>query len=194
LGIQYGKSTNNVKDNIMAEQSAPIFNSDFMKNRIGTPSDRFSLVGTGNPNVPGRGASFLDIPTSRADNFDVRSGVDTDLGFPESNPDLQFNAPEALPDVQGRWVDKGKFGLGVAEFGLGVYNALEARKMNKFMRGYYGDQMAMQRTDFANAARSANQALSSREERLASARGLTGTDREAAVQSSMDKWGVDEDF
>lgn len=105
-----------------------------------------------------------------------------------------------MPEGQGLggWMDpqgKGGLALGAAGIGLGVYNALEQAKMNKFMREeYYGPQMDLERTDFQNAARGTNEALSGRRERQLSAQGVVGDESKAAVGAYMDQWGVDETF
>jgi len=111
------------------------------------------------------------------------------------------SAPGGMPAAAGNggWMDKngkGGMALGVAQVGLGVYNAMEQAKMNKFMRGYYGDQMAMQKTDFSNAAKSTNEALSARQGRILSAQGTTtGTAaNQAGVNDYMKQWGVNEKF
>lgn len=100
-----------------------------------------------------------------------------------------------FPNMEGKWMEAGEFGLGVAKVGLGIYSALEQSKMNKFMRGYYGDQIALQKADFANNARSTNEALSERQARRLSARGagpIGSAANQAGVNQYMDKWGVDE--
>jgi hypothetical protein len=93
-------------------------------------------------------------------------------------------------------MNKANFGLGAVQVGLGVFNALEQSKMDKFMRGYYGDLMDMQRTDFANAAKSTNTELAGRRERVLSSQGqTTGTPGNAAgVADYMKQWGVSESF
>ncbi len=99
------------------------------------------------------------------------------------------------PAAMGNWLKGGQLALGAGKLGLGVYSALEAAKMNKFMRGYYGDQMDLQQADFANAARSTNEALSSRRERQLDSRGMAIADTaqsKAMVDDYMKKHGVDE--
>lgn len=125
-------------------------------------------------------------------------GIDTEryslapeVGF---GGELGLGGDKGPPDKEGGWIKYGNFGLDAARVGLGVYNALEQSKMNKFMRGYYGDQMALQKTDFANAAKSTNEALAARQGRILSAQGkITGTEENrAGVASYMDQWGVKE--
>jgi hypothetical protein len=103
-------------------------------------------------------------------------------------------AEGAKPEVEGEWLKPATFGLGVAKVGLGVYNALEQTKMNEFMRGYYGDQMELQQTDFANAAQGSNEALAAKQGRILSSQGMTtGTDaNKKGVAEYMDKWGAQE--
>jgi len=103
----------------------------------------------------------------------------------------------SMPDKAGGWLDYGNFGLDFAKVGLGVYGALEQAKMNKFMQGYYGDQMDMQRADFENAAKSTNTELAAREARRIDAMGgpTFGSDEnKAQVDAYMSKWGVRESF
>ena len=96
--------------------------------------------------------------------------------------------------VAGGWMEKGKFGLGVAQVGLGVYNALEQSKMNKFMKSYYGDQVALQTADFQNNARSTNEALTRRRERQLDSQGVVagGAESSRQVGDYMKEWGVQE--
>ncbi|RLB94502.1 MAG: hypothetical protein DRH26_01060 [Deltaproteobacteria bacterium] len=111
------------------------------------------------------------------------------------NP-FSIQDPAKVPDVAGSWTDKGKFGLGVAKVGLGVYSALEQAKMNKFMRGYYGDQMDLQKADFSNMAKSTNEAMAARQQRISSAHGnaYDSEANKASVASHMDTWGVQENI
>lgn len=122
------------------------------------------------------------------------SGSDWQLGQPDVA--ANFSDSSVLPDINGDWMDGAKIGLGVAEVGLGVWNALEQSKMNKFMRGYYGDQMKMQRADFANNAKSANQSLEQQQKTALSAQGFgfDSAENKAGTASHMDKWGVKETF
>ena len=103
---------------------------------------------------------------------------------------------DTSPDVKGEWLGKADFGLGVAEVGLGVWNAFEQRKMNKFMRGYYGDQMDLQRADFGNAAHTANLDLEARERSRQSGQGHTfdSDENKAAVKAFMQDNRLQETF
>lgn len=101
-----------------------------------------------------------------------------------------------MPKKEGSWIEPAQIGLGAAKIGLGVYNALEQAKMNKFMRGYYGDMMDMQRTDFSNAAKSTNESLAARARTRASAAGHTfdSTENKEMTSDYMKQWGVKETF
>jgi len=85
-------------------------------------------------------------------------------------------------------------GLQIAEIGLGVWDAFEKQKMNKFMRGYYGDQIKLQSADFSNSARSTNEALEQRRSRQLSANGIDmhSSQGEETLGNYMNKYGVDE--
>lgn len=114
-----------------------------------------------------------------------------------SVPNISGDTVKPPPDKLGGWSDKNGLGgmaLGAAEVGLGVYNALEQSKMNKFMRSYYGDQMDMMQADYTNNARSANEALSSRQQRIMSAQGIDPNSAEGkqGVAGYMDQWGAQE--
>lgn len=155
--------------------TAPLVSPNFMNPQFGAPAQ------TGTPQ-PIQSSVGLDFGTGQQGGFG-------EVGGPMS-------ATTGAPAAQGGWMQKGKFGMEVAGTALGVYNALEQSKMNKFMQGYYGDQMDLQRTDFANAARSTNAELAARQERILSARGVaTGSEEsKAGVASHMDQWGVQENF
>ena len=96
------------------------------------------------------------------------------------------------PDMLGKWTKGADIGLKVASVGLGVWNAMEQQKMNKFMRGYYGDQMDLQRSDFANNAKSTNAQIEQRERNRLSAAGFgfDSAENKQGVADAMDKWGV----
>lgn len=100
------------------------------------------------------------------------------------------------PGKEGAWTSGVGMALDVAGVGLDVYNALEQSKMNKFMRSYYGDQMDMQKTDFANAAKGTNEALAGRARTRASAAGhsFDSAENKAQTSSYMDQWGMQETY
>ena len=102
----------------------------------------------------------------------------------------------AAPKMGGDWMDGIGTGLKVAQVGLGVYSALEQAKMNNFMRGYYGDQMNMQRADFANAAKSTNEQMAQRQQNKLSAQGFSfnSAENKAGTEDYMKQWGVKETF
>ena len=106
------------------------------------------------------------------------------------------SAAPTAPPVEGAWTKPAGFALGVAQVGLGTYTAMEQAKMNKFMRGYYGNEMARMGADFSNNAKSANENLAGRQERLLSARGIVAGSEEskAGVADYMKQWGAKETF
>jgi len=99
-----------------------------------------------------------------------------------------------LPFAEGKWATNAKLGLGAAQVGLGIYNAMEQSKMNKFMQSYYNTQMDLMKTDFSNAAKSSNEALHSREQRRLSAQGhdIDSQEMEQGVANTMARWGAKE--
>ncbi|MCK5663634.1 MAG: hypothetical protein KAI17_09110 [Thiotrichaceae bacterium] len=133
------------------------------------------------------------MPTAQFTNPAGQNYASGDFTLGGGSQDLSSSMGGA-PGVKGAWTDKASFGLGVAQVGLGAFNAYEQSKMNDFMRGYYGDQIALQTQDFSNNARSTNEALSSREERRLDARGIVaGSDEsQAGVADYMNTWGVSE--
>lgn len=111
------------------------------------------------------------------------------------NPDFASGAKTpGMPEMGGKWTAAAGIGLQFGKLGLDVYNALEQSKMNKFMKGYYGDQMDLQQADFTNNAKSVNASLEQREQNKASAAGyaLNSSAMKTQVGNYMDKWGVQE--
>ena len=100
------------------------------------------------------------------------------------------------PEMGGAWMKGANLALGGAQAGLGVWNALEQQKMNKFMRGYYGDQMNLQRSDFGNNAKMTNANLEQRERNRLSAAGygFDSTENKQGTADYMSQWGVKETF
>jgi len=114
-----------------------------------------------------------------------------------SNFGLDWASKSDTPGVLGKWIEPGKLALGFAQVGLGVKTALDQERMNKFMRSYYGDQMEMQKTDFANVAKSTNNELQAREARRLDAMGgpaIGSQENQDAVAKYMEQWGVKESF
>lgn len=107
-----------------------------------------------------------------------------------------INGPlkDKAPDMGGTWMDGTKTILDVAKVGMGIYSALDQSKMNKFMRGYYGDQMALQTADFANNAKSTNASLEQRAQNKLSAQGFSfdSAENKAGTADYMKQWGVKE--
>lgn len=99
-----------------------------------------------------------------------------------------------MPFAEGKWATNAKLGLGAAQVGLGIYNAMQQTKMNKFMQSYYNTQMDLMKTDFSNAARSSNEALHSREQRVLSAQGhdINSQEMQQGVADKMSRWGAKE--
>lgn len=97
---------------------------------------------------------------------------------------------------EGGWTNAASAVADIGQVGLGIYSAMEQSKMNEFMKSYYGEEMARTRTDFGNVARSSNEALASRQQRVLSAQGdTTGTDvNREGVAAYMDEWGAQESF
>ena len=173
-----------------------------------------SITGyTGNTNVPKLSLSsdtgiFDSAQTPQISSFDM-GGFDPNTagysagggiwgeGAPKLTPDqYKLNMGDGSPDAEGGWTEGAALGLGVGKLALGAFSAYEQSKMNKFMRGYYGDQMDLQSADFANQARSTNEALERRRERQLSAQGTAAGSAASQAQlgSYMDTHGVDETF
>lgn len=152
------------------------------------------------------GAQSLGLPTSNLSSWaipqqqsafpsmvPVTTGMNTGVG-----PTIDRAA--GLPGAQGDWFDmKGKGGmlLGSAQVGLGAYSAYNQEKQNDFMRGYYNNQMALQKTDFMNAAKTTNNELAAREgRRLSASQGLAydSAANQAGRADYMKNWGVKETF
>lgn len=96
------------------------------------------------------------------------------------------------PTVQGTWTDKASFGLGLADVAVDAFSAIQAAKMNKFMRSYYGNQMDMMKTDFNNAANDSRRNLEARSRAEISSQGINADSEEgqAYVANQMDKWAA----
>ena len=148
-----------------------------MPTNYGTQIPSLSL---GTPALNAPGSSFMD------------AGYNPTAG-------LELDTP-GLPEAQGGWFDmKGKGGmlLGSAQVGLGAYSAYNQEKQNDFMRGYYNNQMALQKTDFMNAAKTTNNELAAREgRRLSASQGLAydSAANQAGRAEYMKNWGVKETF
>jgi len=110
---------------------------------------------------------------------------------PANGPTFQ-NAAKQGPVLGGGWMEGAGLGLQAANVGLGIYSALEQSKMNKFMRGYYGNEMARNKVDFNNNVTSTNAALEKQARTSASQNGFAfgSTENQAATAEAMNKWGV----
>jgi len=177
------------------------------------PKKRFSLM-TEDFAAPGinsigvgdmRGWNAANYQSPAVSNNMALPGMQTHPGTDFGNPTLNYSnfslgdnklkiGEDKLPGAEGGWMKNAEFGLGVAKVGLDVYNAMEQSKMNKFMKSYYSDQMDMMKTDFTNAAKGANEALSSREERRLSAQGyaIGSEGMQQGVANTMARWGAKE--
>lgn len=125
------------------------------------------------------------------------SALESDRGIGvDSVPDIasKTGGTGGLPEMLGKWKTPVEMGVGIAQAGVGIYNAMEQSKMNDFMKSYYKGQEALQKSDYANAARSANEALSSRYGRQLDAQGITGAAHDQQQAAYMDKWGADTSF
>lgn len=191
------------------------FQNRFTNNQSITPANQFTMQpmepikGLNNSLMAewGKQPTASNFMSSNAANSGTVINTGSSMGSP--NAALQFNqqgtpgagisyggarTPDSMPGVKGAWVDKANFGLGVAQVGLGVYNAMEQSKMNKFMRSYYGDQIAMMKTDFTNAAKDANSRLQwQQQERIASQGQDPNSDAsKQATADYMAQWGAKE--
>ena len=159
----------------------------------GAPKPTPGVMGLKSPQLPGfKTPSFDGMNAPDA-------GPQLDMAWdPMNEPGVgpQLPGGATTPDVMGQWTKGAGIAADIGGIGLGIYNAMETSKMNDFMRGYYGDQMDMQRTDFANMARSTNEEMASREQRRMSARGqLAGSaESEASIGAHMDQWGAEETY
>ena len=113
-----------------------------------------------------------------------------------ANVGPQIPGVDGAPDLMGKWTQGVGIAKDVAGIGLGVWNALETSKMNKFMKSYYGDQMDMARENFKSSARDYNQGLEWREKVRASAAGEEeGSDlMNERVNTAKEKYGASETF
>jgi len=142
---------------------------------------RYSIT-NGMPNW-GQGKSVgatpqMMTPAAPIGNFDPATG--------------DFMGKSGAPALGGDWMKGANLALGGAQVGLGVWNALEQSKMNKFMRGYYGEEMARNKADFANNALVTNNQIEQQARNRASNAGF-GFDSEESKKrtaSHMDQWGV----
>jgi hypothetical protein len=92
----------------------------------------------------------------------------------------------------GKWTGYADYGLQGAEIGLGIFNALEQKKVNKFMQSYYENQMKTGKLDFNNAVQAANLGLQGKTERELDARGILAGTQESkdAIAATMNEWGA----
>lgn len=82
--------------------------------------------------------------------------------------------------------------LGGLNTGANLFNTWMGAKNQKFMQDYYGEQMALQKADFANNASNTNRSLQERETARLNNRGI-GADSEQGKQALadyMNKWSV----
>lgn len=150
--------------------------------------------------------SFLNgaYATGNTGYSNFANGVNPALGnfslFPNANKSSgtdffsSFTPDQGLPEKQGGWVQGANMAISALQSGTGIYSALQQAKMNDFMKSYYKDQMNLMKTDFANSARSANEALAGKQQRILSAQGYATDSEEMqqGVAAHMAKWGAKE--
>jgi hypothetical protein len=118
---------------------------------------------------------------------------------------MGFDAQPSIPDLDGtggpptamgQWTAGVGLAKDVAGIGLGVWNAMETSKMNKFMKHYYEGKQDMDRENFKSSARDYNQSVDWRAKVRSSAAGnAEGSDAMKASQAAdMAKWGASETF
>ena len=179
-------------------------------NQWGTPSGRVPVFNTSAENPMSIGLSPDDPYLGGMDDLNRNLGQ-TFTGFGNSNTPFApgYSMPEIVqsnvvpgselpgggePEKEGAWIKPAQFGLGAARVGTGIYNAMQSAKMNKFMRGYYGDMRDLQQADFANSARSTNTALEGQTARQYDAQGIPvgSAENTARVADFMKRHGVSE--
>jgi hypothetical protein len=160
--------------------------SDFMSNTTLKLPGRFTSKPRFSLNGDAQSASPLDTPSSL--------GATTDFGFDTklTSVDPSLSAEPVRPGLGGGWTSGVGTASQIANVGLGIYSALEQSKMNQFMRGYYGNEMARNKADFNNNVTSTNAALDKQARTSASQNGFAfGTaGNNAAAADAMSKWGV----
>lgn len=130
----------------------------------------------------------------------VNPALDSFSLFPHANKSSgtgflsSFTPDQGLPEKQGGWMQGANLAIGALQAGTGIYSAIQQAKMNDFMKSYYKDQMNLMKTDFANSARSANEALAGKQQRTLSAQGYATDSEEMqqGVAAHMAKWGAKE--
>lgn len=165
-------------------------------------NSKISLPGAGQPlSLPGVGGyNVSGIPgmSTQGSDLSVMNGMDmSDYSFMQTDTPTLGGGMDLPGNTAGGWLDKngkGGMALGAAEVGLGIWNATQQQKMNKFMRKYYGNQMDLQNQDFANAAKDTNTTLARQEALRLDARGITIDSDESnrRVAGYMDEHGVAE--
>jgi hypothetical protein len=146
------------------------------------------------------GVPLQNIPLSDVSMGDWWKGVNQYGVNTDGVNHITGAATPGSPEAQGGWFDmkgKGGMALGAAQVGLGVYSAINQEKQNDFMRGYYGNQMALQKTDFMNSADDLNRRNSEREgRRLEASKGIMygTTANDAGRADYMKNWGVKNSF
>ena len=147
-------------------------------------------VSSGVPSLNLSGGESLDaIP-----NIDLTSAI-------KANPNSLLNSVDAESVTPGFNTDSlfdmkgtGGFALGALNTGISGFGTWMNAKNQKFMQGYYGDQMAMQKLDFGNNARASNASLQDGQQNALNARGIDFTQGAGKEQldAYMSKWGAKE--
>ena len=162
-----------------------------------SPSGEFNSANIVNPNYGSQMLSYGANPALTKPSLFPGTEIETPgIGFSEKNLDRSYGVPGdvKMPDKEGGWMEGAGLAISALQAGTGIYSAIQQAKMNDFMKSYYKDQMNLMRTDFANSARSANEALAGKQERILSAQGVaTGSEEmEQGVAAHMAKWGAKE--
>lgn len=139
-------------------------------------------------------------------NFSQNSFTPMNTAAPSRMPGTEYLSGTGTPppaydagiDWSG-WADtkgKGGMALGALQVGLGAFNSWMGYKNQKFMQDYYGNQMNMQKADFANNAKMTNLNLEQRINQRNSNHGITrdSAEGQASRAEYMNKWGVKESF
>lgn len=92
------------------------------------------------------------------------------------------------------WMDGLNLAKDIGGIGLGIWNGMQQQKVNDFMMKQAQASMDLQKTDFSNQARAANEVMAARQSRLYDAMGMGvrgSAANEKAVAAYMQKWGAD---
>lgn len=159
------------------------------------PYAMFNLKKVGMGNLPDISSMYTAPSTT-----DLFGTPNTLGGFTQLPDGMKLGAPDGYidPTATGNSMfdmkGAGGFALGALNTGISGFGTWMNAKNQKFMQNYYGDQMALQKADYANNARSANERLLSNQQTFLNSQGLdynTGAGKEQ-LDSYMAKWGANE--